>query len=168
MESVSSTGSTIQLSENGNEVTLDTPDQSSKYSYVTHVNGNLIFDDKQTVLGINENKIEAYKKQEGNHIWKAVQVGTDATENAFSRISIDNKPHTGIWPFQCQKIIPCIDLPLQTCGCDHYIKGDEKKVVLVAWMYQLQIVVFHFIIPIHYQFVPTCYPHHGQTNLSKK
>ena len=51
-------------------------------------------------------------------------MGSDVTENDFARMTIDSKPTSGIWPFDCQKIIPCVDLPMQTCGCDHYLKGD--------------------------------------------
>ena len=76
------------------------------------------------VLGINGDQIEAYQKQEGKHLWKAEQDGSDVTENDFARMTIDSKPTSGIWPFDCQKIIPCVDLPMQTCGCDHYLKGD--------------------------------------------
>ena len=52
MQSISTTGATIQLSENGNEVVLETPDQSSQYTFIKYVEGNLIFNDDKTVLGM--------------------------------------------------------------------------------------------------------------------
>ena len=52
MQSISTTGATIQLSENGNEVVLETPDQSSQYTFIKYVEGNLIFNDEKTVLGM--------------------------------------------------------------------------------------------------------------------
>ena len=128
LESISTTGASIQLSENSNEAVIKTPDQASTNTFIRYVGGNLIFDDDQTVLGINGDEIEAYQKHHGTHFWKAEQVDTDATENSFTRTSIDIIPASGSWPFDCQKIIPCFELPMQTCGCDHYIKGDAKKV----------------------------------------
>ena len=38
----------------------------------------------------------------------------------------------GAWPFDCEKNIPCGDLPHQTCGCDHFVNdGSIEKMGIV-------------------------------------
>ena len=71
-------------------------------------------------------------------MWTVEQVDSDSVENDFERITLDNKLPIGAWPFDCEKIIPCISMPQQTCGCDYYAidanlgnlsKGIDNKTV---------------------------------------
>ena len=106
--------------------------QTSILKGIKFVKGILLFEEQNTVLGVNGDKIEAYPKEEGTHIWKAEQVTSDASETAFAKITLDSKPNSGAWPFDCENIIPCRDLPMQTCGCDDYSKySDQEKLGIV-------------------------------------
>ena len=127
LESMSKPGATIQLSDMNNEVLIQIPDQTSKLTRIKFVKGNLLFDDQESVLGINGEKIEAYKKRDGTHIWIVEQVNIDATENLFTRMQIHSKPAFGMWPYDCERIIPCQDVPMQTCGCDNYASNVNSE-----------------------------------------
>lgn len=127
MESIQNSGDIIQLSPLQNEVSVKSPDQSIA-SDIRFKKGNLIFVDDNMVLGINGDEIEAHEvhdAKEESHIWIAEQVNTDTTETTFISNSIDSKPLVGTWPFDCDKVIPCNELPMQTCGCDHF-KNDAN------------------------------------------
>lgn len=127
LESMSNPGATIQLSDMNNEVLIQIPDQTSKLTRIKFVKGNLLFDDQESVLGINGEKIEAYKKRDGTHIWIVEQKNIDATENLFTRMHIHSKPAFGTWPYDCERIIPCQDVPMQTCGCDNYASNVNSE-----------------------------------------
>ena len=127
LESISNPGATIQLSDVNNEVLIQLPDQTSKLTRIRFAKGNLLFDDQESVLGINGDKIEAYQKRDGTHIWIVEQVEIDATENLFTRMHIHSKPAFGMWPYDCERIIPCQDVPMQTCGCDNYASNVNSE-----------------------------------------
>ena len=127
LESMSNPGATIQLSDMNNEVLIQIPDQTSKLTRIKFVKGNLLFDDQESVLGINGEKIEAYNKRDGTHIWIVEQANIDATENLFTRMHIHSKPAFGTWPYDCERIIPCQDVPMQTCGCDNYASNVNSE-----------------------------------------
>ena len=56
----------------------------------------------------------------------------DTTETTFVRNPIDSKVPIGAWPFDCEKIIPCKELPMQTCGCDHFLnEANLEKMGIV-------------------------------------
>ena len=124
MESIQNSGDIIQLSPLQNEVSVKSPDQSIA-SDIRFRKGNLIFVDDNMALGINGDEIEAHDAKEESYIWIAEQVNTDTTETTFISNSIDSKPLVGTWPFYCDKVIPCNELPMQTCGCDHF-KNDAN------------------------------------------
>ena len=67
LESMSNPGATIQLSDVNNKVLIQIPDQTSKLTRIRFAKGNLLFDDQESVLGINGDKIEAYQKRDGTH-----------------------------------------------------------------------------------------------------
>ena len=124
---MSNPGATIQLSDVDNEVLIQIPDQTSKLTKIKFTKGNLLFDEQESVLGINGDKIEAYQKRDGTHIWIVEQVEIDATENLFTRMHIHSKPAFGMWPYDCERIIPCQDIPMQTCGCDNYASNVNSE-----------------------------------------
>ena len=130
LESISNPGATIQLSDVNNEVLIQIPDQTSKLSRIRFAKGNLLFDDQESVLGINGDKIEVYQKRSGAHTWiveQVKQVNIDATEKLFTRMHIHSKPAFGTWPYDCERIIPCQDVPMQTCGCDNYASNVNSE-----------------------------------------
>ena len=127
LESMSNPGATIQLSDVNNEVLIQIPVQTSKLTRIRFAKGNLLFDDQESVLGINGDKIEAYQKRDGTHTWIAEQVNIDAVETLFTRMPIHNKPAFGMWPYDCERIIPCQDVPMQTCGCDNYASNVNSE-----------------------------------------
>jgi hypothetical protein len=130
LESISNPGATIQLSDVNNEVLIQLPDQTSKLTIIRFAKGNLLFDDQESVLGINGDKIEAYQKRNGAHTWiveQVKQVNIDATEKLFTRMHIHSKPAFGTWPYDCERIIPCQDVPMQTCGCDNYASNVNSE-----------------------------------------
>ena len=115
----------IQLDKSSHELLVATPQTST--SRIRFIKGDLIFDDGLTVLGVNGNRVETYQKQEGTGVWISEQVDTTSTENIFTRISIDNKQDSGAWPFDCEKLIPCKNLPMQTCGCDYHTRDETEE-----------------------------------------
>lgn len=127
LESMSNPGATIQLSDLNNEVLIQIPDQTSKLTRIRFAKGNLLFDDQESVLGINGDTIEAYQKRSGAHTWIVEQVNIDATETLFTRIPIHSKPAFGMWPYDCERIIPCQNVPMQTCGCDNYASNVNSE-----------------------------------------
>ena len=127
LESISNPGATIQLSDVNNEVLIQIPDQTSKLSRIRFAKGNLLFDDQESVLGINGDKIEVYQKRSGAHTWIVEQVNIDATETLFTRMHIHSKPAFGMWPYDCERIIQCQDVPMQTCGCDNYASNENSE-----------------------------------------
>ena len=129
LESISNNGALIQLSELSNKVVLKASVQTSTQKGIKFVKRSLLFEEQNIVLGVNGDKIEAYPNEEGTHIWKAEQVTSDAAETNFAKITLDSKPISGVWPFDCENTIPCRDFPMQTCGCDDSSKysGHEKR-----------------------------------------
>jgi hypothetical protein len=127
LESISNPGATIQLSDVNNEVLIQLPDQTSKLTRIRFAKGNLLFDDQESVLGINGDKIEVYQKRSGAHTWIVEQVNIDATETLFTRMHIHSKPAFGMWPYDCERIIQCQDVPMQTCGCDNYASNENSE-----------------------------------------
>ena len=131
MESIQNPGDIVQLSPLQNEVSIKSPDQSIA-SDIRFKKGNLIFVDDNMALGINGDEIEAYDAKEESHTWTAEQVTMDTTETTFLRNPIDSKVPIGAWPFDCEKIIPCKELPMQTCGCDHFLnEANLEKMGIV-------------------------------------
>ena len=101
---------------------------------VRFLKGNFVFGVLNKFLGVNGEKVEAYpqENEDMSETWTAEQVNVDSTETAFARITLNNKMATGAWPFECEKLIPCGDLPKQTCGCDHFVNdGSIEKMGIV-------------------------------------
>ena len=59
------------------------------------------------------------------------------TGEDFTRLTDTPAAYPGIWPFGCDQLIPCSDVPHQTCGCKNGLdafaivynmdKTSEKK-----------------------------------------
>lgn len=98
-----------------NLVMLKQSDPTSSDQHLMLKKGQLINQRLKKVIGVNGNEILSYSMK-ANHRWKTQQVGEDP-EQHFVRGVMENKPNPGAWPFDCEKIIPCTDIPQQTCGC---------------------------------------------------
>ena len=45
-------------------------------------------------------------------------VPSSPTYQDFGRRTLDDANlESGVWPFGCQRLVPCPDVPHQTCGC---------------------------------------------------
>ncbi len=47
----------------------------------------------------------------------------------FIRRSLSVAPFSGSWPFSCERIIPCPDIPHQTCGCKNLLGTEDLAIV---------------------------------------
>ena len=47
----------------------------------------------------------------------------------FSLLAYSSRDRNGVWPFSCQKLIPCQDSPHQTCGCENGMDSENLAIV---------------------------------------
>ena len=134
LESVLKSGDVIQLSTIGHKIVVKEL-ANSMASDIRLKKGNLIFVNDNIALGINDDNIEAVDVKDYSDLWSIEQIDTDPTEMEFVRNPIDTKAASGAWPFNCEKIIPCGNLPMQTCGCEQFEDAtDPEKMGIVYYM----------------------------------
>lgn len=126
LENVAANGAVLEMSEFSQDVVLKTADSASMNQNIRFMGHQLVQDSLNKVLGVNVDQVLSIPKDSA-HTWTMEQIGTDATEITFAKIGLADKPPIGAWPFNCEKLIPCKDLPYQTCGCDHFDNDDGSK-----------------------------------------
>ena len=58
-----------------------------------------------------------------------VSTTDDGNVKQFERL----KQHQGVWPFRCNKLIPCDNIRQQSCGCEE--EGDPSTAEKTAIVY---------------------------------
>ena len=116
LESLSVPGAVMDFSKDSQDVLLKTSDPTRQEQRLKFRKGQFFNPKMNRWLGVNGNSLLSLKESQGS-MWTMSQVDVDATLD-FQRLPPPSKPLHGSWPFDCQKLIPCKDVPYQTCGCD--------------------------------------------------
>jgi hypothetical protein len=53
---------------------------------------------------------------------------------------------SGVWPFACDKLIPCLDVPHQTCGCKNPMDSEDFAIVYNMKMGTIRFMLIYKII----------------------
>ena len=116
LESLSVAGASVEFSRESQSIALKTNDPAKDEQRLKFRNGQLVNPNLKKYLGVNGNAVLGLTSNPDS-MWMLIQVETEPG-SSFARIPPSNKPFHGAWPFDCQKLIPCNDVPHQTCGCD--------------------------------------------------
>ena len=132
MESVAHAGSMIEVQETSQDVLLKASDPSETKQDIRFKSGLIMNSALNLVLGANGDLVQSFALNQNGPQWEFEQVETDSTETDFAPIALSSKPPSGIWPYDCEKLIPCQELPYQTCGCDFLQNdGSQEKMGIV-------------------------------------
>lgn len=126
LENIAATGAVLELSEFSQDVVLKAADPDSLNQNVRFIGNQLVQGTLNKALGVNVDKVLGFS-MDSAHKWTMEQIDMDAAESSFAKIALADKPPNGAWPFNCEKLIPCQDLPYQTCGCDHFENDGSKE-----------------------------------------
>ena len=128
LESLHVSGAVLEISTTSQDVLLKQANTTSENQQIRYREGKIFHKALVKTIGVNKEKVEAYREN-FQFSWQLEDVGSDSTEYMFEAFPIDSKPPPGSWPFVCNKVIPCADLPLQTCGCakDLYEENSVEK-----------------------------------------
>ena len=97
-------GSVIETKDRSNEVLLKTIDETNERQKLVFLKGKLVDQKSNKILGLNGDNVEAFDLSITSHKWEAEEVDTDSTETDFTRVTLDKKPPSGSWPFNCEKL----------------------------------------------------------------
>ncbi len=81
-------------------------------------------------VNVNGDSVRAHETDEGADEWELIydtDVNTDSYN--FERLTFDKMRVRGAHPFYCEKILPCLESPHQTCGCDNPWTQEPQAIV---------------------------------------
>ena len=122
---MSAPGAVIELIPDSQGVYLMAMAPDKIEQRIRFTNGQLFNPKMNRYLGVNGNSILSLKNKPDS-MWIISQVDVDAPL-PLERLPPARKPLHGAWPFDCPKLLPCKDVPYQTCGCDLTTDYEETE-----------------------------------------
>lgn len=72
---------------------------------------------------------DKFLKNQGYFFILKEYLSTGGTTQDFLPRNYPTADTFGVWPYACDKLIPCLDVPHQTCGCKNRMDPEDFAIV---------------------------------------